>query len=83
MLKGQAKTDYQREYMRRKRAGLTGSNTMGLTDKLKAVGQNIEGNRIKGVWRNVSVCGSSPQGQGSIPCTPAIDADGNPISDYT
>lgn len=27
MLKGQAKTNYQREYMRKRRAGLTGSNT--------------------------------------------------------
>ena len=34
MLKGQAKTDYQREYMRLrrwKRKGLTGSNAKGLT----------------------------------------------------
>ena len=43
-LKGQAKVDYQRDYMR-KRRGLTGSNK-GLTDKLKAVGLALDGNKI-------------------------------------
>lgn len=60
MLTGQAKTDYQREYMRRRRAGLTdelenaytnelvGSNKNGsnIKDKLGAVGLTIEGNKV-------------------------------------
>ena len=45
MLTGQAKKDYQRDYMRKRRAGLTGSNT-GLTDRLKVAGLTMEGNRI-------------------------------------
>ena len=54
MLKGQAKTDYQREYMR-KRRGLTGSNK-GLTQNnvrpiLRAQGLTLEGNIIKGVTK--------------------------------
>ena len=37
MLKGQAKTNYQREYMRRYRAGLTGSNKISVHPKLDPV----------------------------------------------
>ena len=53
VLKGKPKTDYQREYMRKRRSnrvGLTGSNTdivrPGLAGKLKAVGIELKGNKI-------------------------------------
>ena len=88
MLTGQAKTDYQREYMKRKRAGLTSGsngdvrpNAMGLTDKLKAVGLTMDGNIIEGVTKpNIpdSHLPNCPDGRYI-----EIDADGNIIPDFT
>ena len=49
MLTGQAKTDYQREYMRKRRrsnTGLTGSNKDDLSTKLESAGLTIEGNQL-------------------------------------
>jgi len=47
MLKGQAKTDYQRDYMRRRRGSNTRSNRVGLTgsnklDELRGLISGIE-----------------------------------------
>ena len=64
-LKGQAKTDYQREYMRRRRA--RGSNTKGLTGTY--VGSNRRSNQI-------GKMGYEPPRR-----TGPIDADGNFLPD--
>ena len=49
-LKGEAKKNYQREYMRRHREGLTAGSNKGLTDTLETSlskqGLNLTGNRV-------------------------------------
>lgn len=79
MLKGQAKTDYQREYMRRRRSN-SGSNNMGLTGsnietKLKAVGLTVEGNKVGLKKERIPNCSDGRYRE--------IDADGNAIPEYT
>ena len=68
MLKGKAKTDYQREYMRRRRGG-------GLT-KLPDNGSNEGGLTVRprGCQKKMGYEQAQPTGQ--------LDADGNLIPEY-
>ena len=53
-LRGKAKKDYQREYMRRRRAGsniCVRPSVLGLTDRLTAVGLTMEGNKVIGATK--------------------------------
>jgi len=61
MLKGQAKTDYQREYMRKRRQGLT-----GLTERSNRTpdGSNRTGAKqsdLHSLIRSIETCPNAPQ----------------------
>ena len=82
MLTGQAKTNYQREYMRRRRAGLTRSNTRSNNGSNNGdVKPNIPlyNPAIHRAGDTVKVL----RGKREVIITiPRLDAGGNPIPDY-
>ena len=95
MLKGQAKTDYQRDYMRRRR----GSNKIGLTGSNKPTLDELRG-LISGIEAKQTVQPTVPlynpilhragdrvlvqQGKRLVETViPELDAGGSPMPEYT
>ena len=95
MLKGQAKTDYQRDYMRRRRGSNTRSNRVGLTgsnklDELRGLISGIEAKpTVQPTLYNPAVHRPGDrvliqQGKKFMEIViPELDAGGSPMPEYT
>jgi len=86
MLTGQAKTNYQREYMRRRRAGLTRSNTRSNNRfDTRSNSGNVKPNipLYNPVIHKAGDTVRVLKGKREVTITiPGLDAEGNPIPDY-